>query len=299
MISASPHILVVYKKTRYEHYVVDDGDASVQELIDRDDESVASLMEAHRTHRANLQRVVDYLEAQGLSYESHFRGDVEATDDFDLVVTVGGDGTVLDISHRIDDVPVLAINSHPATSVGYFCAGEAGEFPELLERTLETDWQPFELSRFRVRINDEVLPFPVLNDVLIGHCNPAAVSRYLLRVGDGPAEEQRSSGIWVATPAGSTAAIRSAGGFVLPLESGFLEYLVREPYPLVDHPYHHAKGIHPIGDRFEVVSKMKGGRIYLDGPHISRDFSVGDTVSIEAGAPSLRIFGLVEQRRAR
>ena len=44
----------------------------------------------------------------------------------------------------------------------------------------------------------------VINDVLIAHKNPAATSRYLLELNK-TKEEQRSSGIWIATPMGSTA----------------------------------------------------------------------------------------------
>ena len=69
----------------------------------------------------------------------------------------------------------------------------------------------------------------VLNDVLFSHPIPAATTRYAIRR-DGRAEEQRSSGVWIATAAGSTAAIHSAGGKILPITSQRLQFVVREPY---------------------------------------------------------------------
>ncbi len=297
MVSADPHILVAYKRTRYEHYVVEGDDPSIQALIDEDDESVRDLVDAHETHKANLQRVLDHLRDEGFDFTPMYRGDLNSTDEYDLVITCGGDGTVLDVSHHVDSVPMLAVNSHPNSSVGYFCAGDADAFPELLEQTLEAQWRPYELSRFQVSINGTPIEFPVLNDVLFGHSNPAAVSRYTIEVDGGEPEEQRSSGIWISTPAGSTAAIRSAGGFVLPLDSNYLEFLVREPYPMLDRPYRYEKGIHPIGEPFKVVSRMKNGRVFIDGPHITRDVTVGDVIEVGGGAPPLRLYGLDERRR--
>ena len=46
----------------------------------------------------------------------------------------------------------------------------------------------------------------------------------------GKKEEQKSSGILIATPAGSYAWAKSAGGKTLPLTAKKIEYVVREPY---------------------------------------------------------------------
>ncbi len=296
-MNSNPHILVVHKKSAYEKYVLEEHDEGVARLVSAGDISVRSLKRSHEAHTRSLDAICEHLSSQGLHFEKRYRGEIDAIEGFDLVVTVGGDGTVLDISHRITDTPLLAINSDPHASIGYFCAGTADDFPVLIERTVDGGWQAFELRRFRARINNEVTSVPVLNDVLITHSNPAAVSHYLLTIDDNAPEEQKSSGIWVSTPAGSTAAIRSAGGYVLPLDSRRLQYLVREPYPMRDKNYHFLKGIRPIGERFEVISKMNDGRVFVDGPHISYAFSIGDVVDIDADAPALRIYGLDERRR--
>ena len=292
-----PHILLAHKKSAYEKLVLEKHDETVAKLISQDDISVRTLKRSHEAHTRSLDEICEHLSSCGIPFDKQYRGDVEETSGFDLVVTVGGDGTVLDLSHRITDTPMLAINSDPESSIGYFCAGTAEEFAELLERTLEDRWEAFELRRFHMTINDEISSVPVLNDVLISHCNPAAVSHYLLQIDGNEPEEQKSSGIWVSTPAGSTAAIRSAGGYVLPLDSRRLQFLVREPYPMRSRTYHFLKGIRPLGERFEVISKMHDGRIFVDGPHISYPFSIGDIVAIDAAAPPLKIYGLDERRR--
>ena len=293
------NILVAYKKSRWEHFVDETGSRAGEEKPDEEDESIGELKESHRIHRRGVEQVCQHLAAEDLEFESHYRGDVEQTDQYDLIVTVGGDGTVLDISHRVDDVPLLAINSHPDSSVGYFCAGTVDEFPTLLDEARAGDLPRHALTRFSVYRNSERLEPCVLNDILIAHANPAAVTRYDLQIGDRPAESQRSSGIWVSTPAGSTAAIRSAGGFVLPLGCRCLEYLVREPYPLPDTPYRYLKGVHPLENSLKITMQTQHGRIFVDGPHIAHELEFGDTVEIGADAPPLKIFGLHPDRRVR
>lgn len=293
---AFERLLVAYKRTTYERYQRLD-DVALQALIDAGDVSVRSLEASHALHYASLEKVTAHLDSLGLPYDCLYRGEVAAADDHDLVIPVGGDGTVLDLSHKVRDQPVLAVNSDPGMSFGYFCAGTADNFPELLRKTLEGDWEPSCLHRFDVRIDGVRQGIPILNDILVCHENPAAVSSYVIRVGEAKDEPQKSSGIWISTAAGSTAAIRSAGGLVLALESPRIQYLVREPCPPTVGLYRHVKGIRDPSHRFEVVSKMPEGRVYLDGPHVGAAFSVGQVLTIEPDVEPLRIFGISDKIR--
>lgn len=294
---SSPYILVAHKKSRYEQYVLGNGDETIERLLAENHVSVQNLMKSHQAHCRSLQELVDHLHETGLRFDVTFRGDVQSVDDYDLVIAVGGDGTVLDLSHRIAETPILAINSDPERSVGYFSAGTSYDFPRLLKQIVSEKWEPVKLRRLQIRIDGEEAGPPVLNDILISHINPAAVSTYFLKVGTHPAEAQKSSGIWISTPAGSTAAIRSAGGFVLPFNSDTLQYLVREPYPPAEGGYRFLKGIHPFDENFEVISKMIDGHIFLDGPHLDFAFPLGSTLTLGSTAPPLNIFGLQEERR--
>lgn len=296
-MTRSPRILVAYKKSSYHRYVLDEEDSTVKRLLDADHISVQNLEKSHESHQRSLAELLEHLEQRGLSYESRFRGDVTDCDDFDLVVAVGGDGTVLDLSHRLDDTPIVSINSDPKLSVGYFSAGTAYDFPRILEDIVDGTSTPVQLRRFHIAIDGNRCGPPVLNDVLISHQNPAAVSAYFLKVGPHPAEEQKSSGVWISTPAGSTAAIRSAGGLVLPFDSDHLQYLVREPFPPRQGGYRFLKGIHPIENELEVISRMRAGIVFIDGPHMRFDFTMGSTLSIDPAAPPLSIYGLQEERR--
>jgi NAD+ kinase len=230
------------------------------------------------------------------------RARIEGT--YDLVVTVGGDGTVLGASHQLGaDVPLLGVNSAPASSVGFFCAAKKGAVLAPLSAALAGKLRGVVLSRMRVELNDAVVHNRVLNEALLCHASPAATSRYILRiVGDGATqeEEQKSSGIWIGPAAGSTAAQRSAGGRVLPLTSKKLQFVVREPY--------HGDGdgvaqrlflgLIDEDQRLEVWSKMRTARLFLDGHHDEREVGIGDRVVFRRSDETLTILGLTRNGRA-
>lgn len=291
-------ILVAYKKTRWDQYF-SDSSFDPDEAFGRDTSNREQLRASHEAHSSTLGEVLDYLAGTEHAVHSAYRGDLaeEEVADYDLVISVGGDGTVLDLSHRVFDVPVLGINSDPSASIGWFCAGDASSLPRLLQAFEEDRCDQLELNRVGASINGNLCPYPVLNDLLVAHENPAAVSHYLLRTNDGE-EEQRSSGVWISTAAGSTAAIRSAGGTILPLESSVLQYLVREPVPR-EPALTLTKGVFSEVSAFEIISRMPGGRVYLDGPHESVELGIGDTLMIHHDFPPLKLLGLKRRRLAR
>jgi NAD+ kinase len=150
----------------------------------------------------------------------------------------------------------------------------------------------------QVALNDRLLPYYVLNDLLIAHASPAAMTSYTLRLGT-VSEPQRSSGLWIATAAGSTAAIRAAGGRVLPLRSRRLQYLVREPYSGDGCRYRLLKGTVAPGTTLEVISKTRRGRLFMDGPHLRFSLGLGDVLTVTSAATPLRVLGLDGARRRR
>jgi len=214
---------------------------------------------------------------------------------FDLVVVLGGDGTVLDVARRVGSTPILAINSSPSTSVGHFCYTDASGFEEALERVLNEE--PMELTRIRVVTESGSYPFPALNDCLFAHRLPAATSRYMIKVGE-EEEEQKSSGVWVSTAAGATGAIMSAGGQRMNLEDKRLQFIVREPFLQAtpnSKPYKLLHGF--VGQEGIVfVSRMMEGGVYLDGRRTAIRVRYGESFSLLPDAPPLRIY-LKKERR--
>ena len=60
------------------------------------------------------------------TYGAKVVGITKATEQFNLVFTFGGDGTLLAASHAVSGVPILGVNSAPSHSVGFFCGAQSG-----------------------------------------------------------------------------------------------------------------------------------------------------------------------------
>jgi NAD+ kinase len=222
----------------------------------------------------------------------------------DLVVTVGGDGTLLGASHGVGaDVPLLGVNSAPNHSVGFFCGARKGEVRAALAAALRGSARSLELTRMRVERNGVRLNNRVLNEALFCHVSPAATSRYILRLlSESGAtlceEEQKSSGIWVGPAAGSTAAQQSAGGRVLPLASRALQYVVREAYRPHGEALCMTCGLVGESDQLTLKSKMRRACIFLDGDHIAHDVTIGDVLVLTRSDEPLRVLGLARDEEA-
>lgn len=291
-----PNVLVVYKKSTYQRYV-GRAQARLQDLIEHGDMSVDGLLREHEIHQSTLQRAKTALRELGARAVLRYRPEpMPEKGAWDLIVTLGGDGTLLWASHLADSkTPMLAINSAPDTSVGYFCAGGGDNVDEVLANALSGDLRASRLARMRVDVGDNLISTRVLNDALYCHESPAATSRYILEHG-GDRERQMSSGVWVGPAAGSTAAIRSAGGKVLPIGSQKIQFVVREPYRGVDKKYRLVKGMVAPGERLTITSRMTKGRIFLDGTQKVHMVQIGDRVSVQLSDEPLTLLGL--HRRA-
>jgi NAD+ kinase len=234
------------------------------------------------------------------TWRHHLEGIVP--DDFDLVVTVGGDGTVLHASHAIARTPVLAVNSAPDSSVGFFTCTDAAKFGDKLDEVLAGELKPVRLSRMEVRVNGKVVTDRALNDVLFCHDCPASTTRYVLAC-NGLSESQLSSGVWVSTAAGSTAAVKSAGGKTLPMGSRRLQFKVREPIPqgrasaqsmpTVTH------GFVQDGEALTLTSRTDRAGLYVDGPHVVFSVNFGDEVRLSNAHRPLNLFMLEKNRQIR
>ncbi len=285
----------------YERFIQEGRDPKAIALFQRRDISVARWRQAHLAHQRTLKHVQSTLRALGAKI-TILRGPglVFDASDASLVVTVGGDGTLLAASHHVGSIPILGVNSSPEHSVGFFCPAHVGNLEPSLQAALDGSLPSVLLSRMQVSVNSRIASRRVLNEALFCHAIPAATSRYVVSFRD-KTEEQRSSGVWVSTAAGSTGAARSAGGKVLPFASRKLELVVREPYlesrgrprrPLeLDHL------VFSPPDTLTLHSKMEDARLYLDGPYRQIPVGLGDRVVCSVSDEPLHVFGLGRRRR--
>lgn len=291
-------VLVVYKKSYYELYKYEYRERHRARLQQQQPQIVRSMRLSHEENQRTLAAVCAALNTLQLPYDCVYRGDLNSIAGYDVLLSVGGDGTFLEVARYTVETPILGVNSDPQRSTAFFCAANRRTVQQCLEALLEGGLPEVRLARLQARINGTLLPHLALNDLLVAHANPAAVASYTLRLGD-QQETHKSSGLWIATAAGSTAAVRAAGGRVIPLRSRRLQYLVREPYFGDGHRYHLLKGLIAPGAALQVMSRMRRGRVFMDGPHLRFPLALGDTLTVTTAAVPLRALGLDGKRRQR
>ncbi|MBS2006896.1 MAG: NAD(+)/NADH kinase [Cyanobacteria bacterium SZAS TMP-1] len=280
-------VLVVHKKSTYQIQAEEHKEARFLKLLEEGSEVVNRVKIAHEEHVATLNSILAELDKRGIEYQSLRRSEVEAVvKDVDLVISVGGDGTFLDASHAVFDLPMLGVNSSGSSSFGHFCLAKKDSFARALDGIEAGTIEPLEILRLEVSINGEPVRELVLNEVLIAHSNPAATSRYIIEVGDAK-EEQRSSGLWIGTPAGSTGSLRSAGGVIMPIDDNQYQYFVREPCQRPGQHWQLLMGLVSGATDTRITSEMRTGEIYIDGPHIIYPLTFGDQLTLKRSKHSL------------
>jgi NAD+ kinase len=292
-------IAVLAKRTSYRTFVAEGGDSRVSKLLDAGDPTVRRMRRSHDDHMETEREVRAAIDALGLDAEYYEGSRTPIKGHFDLVITVGGDGTVLGASHQIgSEGALLGVNSAPGSSVGFFCAATKGNVRPTLEAAIEGKLLGLTLTRMRVEVNDRLLHNRVLNEALFCHASPAATSRYILTVtrrakAPSKTEEQKSSGLWIGPAAGSTAAQQSAGGEVLSLASTEIQYVVREAYRGGGgRPPALVRGRIEESGRLELACKMRQAKLFLDGNQGEHDLGMGDRIVMRRSDETLTILGL-------
>jgi len=282
------NILILYKNSTYASYFLSDRRhmARLQGLFNS--QQLKRFRKTHENHFRTLSRVEAALKHRKLKYAKFCRGSSPDYGKYDLVITVGGDGTFLEAARHLKRQVIWGINSDPAWSVGRFCSGTVGNFKGMLDKVLKGEAKTRKLARISLSFDDGTQPMDAVNDLLICHQNPAALSRYYLTVGR-VREEQKSSGVWISTSAGSSGGIYSAGGKLLPLESKGIQYKPRELYRGHGKKYRLTGGVLKPGRKITVLSLIREGVVFVDGSHVCLPFSFGASIHVRPSAYPLKV----------
>lgn len=165
---------------------------------------------------------------------------------------------------------------------------------------------PAAVSRFRMGWLKEVdvepgssLKEPLLNSLSEPQILPKSQYGTITRFGGRPYDVEKtlnvwSSGMWVATGTGSSAAIKSAGGKIMDVYSNNLQYLIREHMvenaPDKDKIKDLDSGILQKGQHLHLRWNSQKGRIFIDGSHLMHNLELGDEILIDSEAPPLALY---------
>jgi NAD+ kinase len=152
--------------------------------------------------------LLDTLLAQKLRRYKDFKCDVSLMN-VDLIIAVGGDGTMLRTQSLISQkkIPVIGINMG---TLGFLTEIDPENAFKAIDEVLDGKYFVERRNQLRVWHNHE-LP-TALNEVVIMTRKPAKMLHIQINVDGEKVEELRADGLIVATPSGSTAYSMSAGG---------------------------------------------------------------------------------------
>lgn len=221
---------------------------------------------------ALLRKVIVRLEAHGICVRcdeetAHYCGGlevhsrVELPESCDLIIVLGGDGTLLAAARAVNgrEVPILAVNA--GGDLGFLTAITADEmFPEL-ERVLDGEQQISKRKTVNVELRRgrEVLArYEALNDAVLTKASIARMIDLDAYVDDVFVCAYKADGLIVATATGSTAYSLSAGGPIVFPSIGAFCLTPICPHVLTDRPL-----ILPDSSAIRVTTHAEDGAAFL------------------------------------
>jgi NAD+ kinase len=213
--------------------------------------------------------------ARGIGEERFGMKASELLKKVDLIVAIGGDGTMLHAAHFTagTDIPILGIN---LGSLGFLTQISEAELNDKLDAILRGDFEIEKRMLVEGRIPKRDLgPFCALNDISINMGSTSRVITFEIFIEGEYLGTYSADGVVVATPTGSTAYSLSAGGPIINPEIDALILTPICPHALAIRPM-----IIPPSHKIKVVIKAgsQGMVLTIDGQesHLIKD---GDEVS--------------------
>jgi NAD+ kinase len=263
------------------------------------------LQRAHDEHHQTLDGLRDRLRLAQIDFTEISRETewpaTSVGEKFDAVLTVGGDGTLLTASHKVLDSCMMVGVRSSRSSVGYLCAYDGAMLDRLVANFCDGQITATAVARIRAVVRPagggvQRSSAPVLNDFLYSNTNPAATTRYRLRLNDA-VEDQKSSGIWISTATGSSAVISAAGGERVSHTDRRAQYKVREPFTGGKIKPKRTWGFFdPVQDVFEIENRCERAFLALDGQHGEVPLKLGDLARISAAPDLMLVLPDVAQR---
>ncbi len=223
-------------------------------------------------------------EAHGSLYDPELRKQVEAGE-FDVLIALGGDGTMLRSGHLCAPfgVPILGVN---VGRFGFLTTVQHENWKQTLERVLSGDYwvEGRMMLRAEHRRNEGVLGiWEVVNECFVGRAEFVRPVHLITEVDGHYLTTYVADGLIVATPTGSTAYALAAGGPILPPELRNILIVPVAPHLSVER----AIVLHE-GSWVRVVVKTEHeASLTIDGqPSIK--LQDGDQVDVRVGEHTLR-----------
>ncbi len=205
----------------------------------------------------------------------------------DLVIVLGGDGTLISVARLVGErnVPIVGVN---LGRLGFLTEITRDELPEMLERLIADDYQISDRMMLDASIHrdDKIVgEFTVLNDVVI---NKGALARIIdmeTYVDGRHLTSYKADGLIISTPTGSTGYNLAAGGPIIYPDINSLLITPICPHMLTNRPI-------MVWSRsvIEIKVKFEDDVVFFTGDgQVGRKLLPGDRVEVRRSRSRTRL----------
>lgn len=235
--------------------------------------------------REERPAVADFSRELVATLEDHQVSVTTEVDDADMVIAVGGDGTMLSavaIAHGAD-LPVLGFN---LGTLGFLTTAEPNDLESVVSRLANGEFEIEDRMTVAAHIHGDT--FHGVNDVVIEKVDNQRLVELEVEIGGVAFATYRADGLIVASPTGSTAYSFSAGG---PLVSPAVDAMVLTP--VAAHSLFSRSIVLPAEQEVIItVHRDRAVKVSVDKQNLG-ELGDGDRVSVTRGVRPVRfvIFG--------
>ncbi len=176
----------------------------------------------------------------------------------EIVLSVGGDGTILEVSRLLSGirVPILGLN---AGRLGFLSQLSFVEFEQAIEDIVNRNFEIEHRSKIQVNILDADTEFPnALNEVaLLGHPHNTMIAVHAF-VNDIFLATYWADGLMLSTPTGSTAYSMSCGGPIVSPDTG--SFIIT---PIAPHNLNVRPLIIPQSSKVTFIPESREGQLMM------------------------------------
>ena len=186
---------------------------------------------------ASADLALDEDSARQIGYGAAFELE-HVADGADLIIVLGGDGTLLSVARQIrgQDVPILGVN---LGGLGFLTEISLEELPGMLPRVMRGEYLASVRSMLDVEVKREgehVFSLSLLNDAVITKDTLARIIDIETYVDEEYLTTFRGDGLIMSTPTGSTGYSLAAGGPILHPSLGHIVVTPICPHTLTNRP---------------------------------------------------------------
>ena len=201
----------------------------------------------------------------------------------DLVIAIGGDGTLLSSARKFgySGVPVLGIN---LGSLGFLTDVPPEELTVSIQQILLNQYEQEERFFLDSKVNNEKSTNKALNEVVVHSKKVAQLMEYELFINNKFVYRQRADGLIISTPTGSTAYSLSANGPIIHPLAKVICLLPMFPHTLNSRPL-----IVDDSSKIEIKVFNKANACLSLDSHLNKTLKDGDVIKVAKAKSKLKL----------